>query len=57
MLLAAVLALLYVFAPRIVASLPESAAVLDPYVDAVDTARLWLDDRIARLINPDAPAG
>lgn len=43
MILAVVLAMTYIMAPRIVAQMPEAAPTLRAYVAAVDAGRLWLD--------------
>jgi hypothetical protein len=51
LLVAAGLALVYVYAPRIMARLPGTAPVLTPYVDAVDAGRLWLDLRLQDLLD------
>lgn len=45
-LLFALLALAYAYAPRIAASVPQAAPVLEKYVASVDTARLWLDRQV-----------
>ncbi len=50
LLVAALLALVYVYAPRIVAAVPASAPVISPYAAAVDTGRLWLDLRLQGLV-------
>ncbi|WP_375259094.1 zinc-ribbon domain-containing protein [Citreimonas sp.] len=39
----AIAAAIYVSAPQIIAQQPQAAALLTPYVEAVDNARLWLD--------------
>jgi len=59
LLTAAVLALVYVYAPRIVAAVPGAAAPLTPYVAAVDDGRLWLDLRLQGLLRliEGAPSG
>jgi predicted Zn finger-like uncharacterized protein len=61
LLVAAVLALLYVFAPAIVRAVPAATAVLDPYAAAIDGGRLWLDARLEDLLRlvatEEAPAG
>jgi hypothetical protein len=55
LLVAAGLALAYVYAPRIVVAVPASEPVMTPYVDAVDSARLWLDLRLQDLIGSEEP--
>jgi predicted Zn finger-like uncharacterized protein len=57
LLIAAALALVYVFAPRIVAAVPGVAPVMTPYVDAVDAGRLWLDLRLQDLLSAMGAAG
>ncbi|EIE48858.1 zinc-ribbon domain-containing protein [Salipiger aestuarii] len=50
-ILIAVLAIaLYVMAPTLVDMAPALGAVLNPYVDAIDAARLWLDGQIVALL-------
>ena len=49
-LLFAIGALAYVFAPQIKESFPQVAPTLDAYVAKVDTGRIWLDDQIAALL-------
>lgn len=56
---AALLALLYVWGPRIAASVPGTGLVLEPYVTAVDRGRLWLDRRMRDwlgALDPEAGA-
>jgi predicted Zn finger-like uncharacterized protein len=50
LLIAAALALIYVYAPRIIAAAPATAPVVEPYANAVDSARLWLDLRLQDLV-------
>ncbi len=50
LILAVLLVLLYVFAPQISAAVPSLAPVLEPYVEAVDSARLWLDGQMRSLM-------
>ncbi len=50
LILAVLLGLLYVFAPQISAAVPALAPVLEPYVAAVDSARLWLDGQMRGLM-------
>jgi predicted Zn finger-like uncharacterized protein len=50
LLVAAGLALVYVYAPRIVVALPQSEGVIGTYVAAVDEGRLWLDLRLQDLL-------
>lgn len=47
--LGAIAAAVYVYAPQIIDRQPEAEALLRPYVDAVDDARLWLDGAGADL--------
>jgi predicted Zn finger-like uncharacterized protein len=47
---AAALALVYVFAPRIIAAVPATEPVVAPYAAAVDEGRLWLDLRLQDLV-------
>jgi hypothetical protein len=42
-LIFALLWLLYLFAPRIIAALPQVEPILTPYVAFVDQLRIWLD--------------
>ena len=49
-LLFAIGALAYVFAPQIKESIPQVAPTLDAYVDKVDVGRVWLNDQIAMLL-------
>ncbi|MCC5974927.1 MAG: hypothetical protein JJT81_12855, partial [Rubellimicrobium sp.] len=51
LLVAALLALAYAFAPEIVANVPQTEPVLAPYVSTIDEARLWLDLRLQDLLN------
>ncbi|EPX85178.1 hypothetical protein ruthe_01770 [Rubellimicrobium thermophilum DSM 16684] len=59
LLIAALLALPYVYAPRIASALPWTVPVLRPYVAAVDAARSWLDERMRDLLEAlgTAPEG
>lgn len=59
LLIAALLALPYVYAPRIASALPWTVPVLRPYVAAVDAARIWLDERMRDLLEAlgTAPEG
>ena len=50
LILAVLLVLLYVFAPQLREAVPALAPVLDPYVAAVDSARLWLDGQMRGLM-------
>lgn len=50
LLLAVILAAVYIMAPRILELLPQSAPVIDPYVNAVDAARVWLDGLLGRAL-------
>jgi predicted Zn finger-like uncharacterized protein len=51
LLVAAVLALVYVYAPRIIAAVPAAEPVVAPYAAAVDSGRLWLDLRLQGLVD------
>jgi predicted Zn finger-like uncharacterized protein len=48
LVLAAVALAAYVFEAEIVARVPAAAAALAAYTDAVDAARLWLDETVGR---------
>jgi predicted Zn finger-like uncharacterized protein len=48
--LATVLAMVYIYAPRIVAEYPQTEPYIRPYVDAVDESRLWLDLQLQRVV-------
>lgn len=50
LLVAALLALAYAFAPEIVATVPQTEPVLAPYVAAIDDGRIWLDQRLQDLL-------
>lgn len=59
LLIIALLWLLYLFAPRIIASLPQLEPILTPYVAWVDQLRGWLDgvlQSIARWLDAKASA-
>lgn len=45
----ALLAALYIFAPKIIEMVPQTEGVLTGYVDMVDNARLWLDLKMQGL--------
>lgn len=49
-LVAAVAAGAYAYAPEIMAALPQSEPFLTPYVAEVDALRLWLDDSVQALV-------
>lgn len=51
--LAVLAALIYIYAPQIAEALPPAGPILERYVDAVNSARFWLDD-IARSAAGDA---
>ncbi|WP_341863443.1 zinc-ribbon domain-containing protein [Gymnodinialimonas sp. 57CJ19] len=55
LVLAAIAAGIYVYAPLIKETVPQVAQVLDSYVEAVNSARFWLDD-MARSLAGDAGA-
>lgn len=46
----AVLAAIYVYAPNISEAVPALSDILESYVQAVDTARLWLDQKMQGLV-------
>lgn len=48
MLVAVVLAMAYVMAPRIAQQIPGSADTITAYVQAVDSARIWLDGMVQK---------
>lgn len=49
LLLAAVLALTYIFAPQISARFPAAAAPMARYVATVDQGRVWLNDQMSAI--------
>ncbi|MEC3859822.1 zinc-ribbon domain-containing protein [Mesobacterium sp. TK19101] len=49
-LLAVILAAVYIMAPRILDLLPQAAPVIDPYVAAIDAARVWLDGLLGQAL-------
>jgi predicted Zn finger-like uncharacterized protein len=55
LLLAAALATVYVFTPRIIVIVPEAAPILTTYANAVDDARLWLDLGLQQVLDVIAP--
>jgi predicted Zn finger-like uncharacterized protein len=62
LLIAAALAMVYIYTPRIVVAVPAAAPILEPYAEAVDSGRLWLDlelQDLLKMIAPDeaTPAG
>ena len=60
--LALIAVALYVFAPQIMAAVPQTEPVLTPYVDWVDGLRIWIDGQVQSLVDQassgssDAPA-
>ena len=48
--LAAILALIYAYAPQIAQSLPQTDPYLSSYVATMDDARLWLDRQLQALL-------
>ncbi|MBU1835125.1 MAG: zinc-ribbon domain-containing protein [Alphaproteobacteria bacterium] len=50
-----ILALIYAYADTISAQIPALSAVLSSYVDAVNGARLWLDNQIAAMLGDAVP--
>lgn len=57
LLVIALLAAVYVYRGQIVQAVPAAAAVLDPYAEAVETGRDWLDRQVARLLGAETPPG
>lgn len=55
LLIIMVLVLIYVQADRIAAAVPALAGALQSYVDAVDVARIWLDDNVQAMLTAIAP--
>jgi hypothetical protein len=51
LLLSALMAMVYVYAPRIIAEVPESEKYIRAYADAVDDGRLWLDQNLNRVLD------
>lgn len=51
LLIAVLLALLYIFAPQIAARVPAAAGPLNGYVQTVDKGRLWLDGLMEKATN------
>ncbi len=54
-LIAAALAAIYAYAPRIEASYPDAKPYLDTYVGHVDDFRLWLDQQMRQIIDKMSP--
>lgn len=52
----AIFAAIYVFAPQISAAVPALAWILDSYVAAVDAARIWVDIQMQALLEVISPA-
>ena len=50
MALAAVLALVYAYAPQIAQNRPQADPYLSSYVSAMDDARIWLDRQLQALL-------
>lgn len=50
LLIFAVLAIIYVFAPRLSAAVPALAPPLQSYVETVDKGRSWLDDKVQAML-------
>ncbi|WP_176559255.1 zinc-ribbon domain-containing protein [Rubellimicrobium roseum] len=50
-----ILAGLYLLRPQIVEALPASATVLDPYAEAVDRGRDWLDGQVESFLTSGLP--
>ena len=51
LLLSALMAMVYVYAPRIIAEVPESETYVRAFTDAVDNGRLWLDQKLNRVLD------
>ena len=51
LLLSALMAMVYVYAPRIIAEVPQSETYVRAYADAVDDGRLWLDRNLNRVLD------
>ncbi len=51
MLILAILAALYIFAPQIIKLVPATEGALTAYVDTVDAGRLWLDMKMRGMID------
>lgn len=49
-LFALVACAVYLFAPHIIAALPQAEPVITPYVEWVDGMRLWLNDQVQNLL-------
>ena len=54
LLVLAVLAVLYVAAPSIMRAVPETSVALQPYVDVVTTARVWLNRQVSAVLGDGA---
>jgi hypothetical protein len=51
LLLSTLLAMVYVYAPRIIAEVPQSEKYIRAYSDAVDEGRIWLDRQLNRVLD------
>jgi predicted Zn finger-like uncharacterized protein len=51
LLLSTLLAMVYIYAPRIIAEVPQSETYVRAYADAVDDGRLWLDQQLNRVLD------
>ncbi|MFK7764846.1 MAG: zinc-ribbon domain-containing protein [Roseobacter sp.] len=49
--LAAALAIAYIFAPQVVEAIPQAEAFMSSYVSTVDTWRAWLDGQISTALS------
>lgn len=49
-LIAVLLALLYIFAPQIMTSVPASQEIMTSYVSTVDSGRVWLDGQVQTFL-------
>ncbi len=54
--IAALLIMVYAFAPRIVVKLPQIRGALETYVVAIDEGRIWLDARLQSMIDKMQPS-
>lgn len=52
----AILALIYVYHGQIIQAVPPTAAVLNPYAQAVESGRNWLDRQVGRVLGAEAQA-
>lgn len=50
LLLVLILAALYIFGPRLMELVPATTSVVGPYIDLVDSGRVWLDARVGGMM-------